>query len=175
LLACVALATPAGASAATACADADLMPAKDNVPALRDATLCLLNVQRSSHGLKALAPSPQLRKVAQNYSRAMVRQRFFDHVSPGGTTLLSRVRAGTTYLSGVSDYSLGENIGWGSGDYATPRETVKGWMESAGHRANILNRAFRHVGIGIAIGAPADTQGMPAATYTTDFGHHKLR
>jgi uncharacterized protein YkwD len=175
LLACVALATPAVASAATPCADADLMPTSDNAGSLRDATLCLLNAQRSSHGLKALVSSPQLRKVAQEYSRAMVRQRFFDHVSPGGSTLLSRVRRGTTYLSGVRDYSLGENIAWGSGEYATPGETVKGWMESSGHRANILNRRFRHIGIGVAIGAPEDTQGMPAATYTTDFGHHTQR
>jgi uncharacterized protein YkwD len=175
LLAWAALATPAAASAATPCADANLMPTKDNVAALRDATLCLLNAQRSTHGLKILTPSPQLRKVAQSYSQAMVRQRFFDHVSPGGTTLLSRVRRGTTYLSGVRDYSLGENIGWGSGEYATPGETVKGWMESSAHRANILNRRFRHIGIGVAIGAPEDTQGMPAATYTTDMGHHTLR
>jgi uncharacterized protein YkwD len=175
LLGCVALATPAVASAATPCADADLMPTSDNVAALRDATLCLLNVQRTSRGLKAFASSPQLRKVAQNYSQAMVRQRFFDHVSPSGATLLNRVRRGTTYLSGVRDYSLGENIAWGSGQYATPRETVKGWMESRGHRTNILNRRFRHIGIGIAIGAPEDSQGVPAATYTTDFGHHTPR
>jgi uncharacterized protein YkwD len=175
LLACVVLASPAVASAATPCAGADLMPTSDNAGSLRDATLCLLNAQRSSHGLKALVSSPQLRKVAQEYSRAMVRQRFFDHVSPGGSTLLSRVRRGTTYLSGVRDYSLGENIAWGSGEYATPGETVKGWMESSGHRANILNRRFRHIGIGVAIGAPEDTQGMPAATYTTDFGHHTQR
>ena len=44
-------------------------------------------------------------------------------------------------------------------------------MESAGHRANILNRRFRHIGIGVVLGAPEDAQGMPAATYTTDFGH----
>lgn len=175
LLACVALATPSVASAATPCTDADLMPTNDNAAALRDATLCLLNVQRASHGLKAFTSSPQLRKVAQSYSQAMVRQRFFDHVSPSGSTLLSRVRRGTTYLSGVRNYSLAENIGWGSGEYATPRETVKVWMESRGHRTNILNRRFRHVGVGVAIGAPQDSQGMPAATYTSDFGQRTLR
>lgn len=175
LFACVTLAAPAVASAAIPCTDADLVPTNDNVAAVRDATLCLLNVQRTSHGLKALASSPQLRKAAQSYSQAMVRQRFFDHVSPSGATLLSRVRRGTTYLSGVRGYSLGENIAWGSGQYATAHETVKSWMESRGHRTNILSRRFRHIGIGIAIGAPQDSQGMPAATYTTDFGQHTLR
>jgi uncharacterized protein YkwD len=175
LLAGVALATPAVASAAAPCADADLMPTSDNVAAVRDATLCLLNVQRTSHGLKAFTSSPQLRKVAQSYSQAMVRQQFFDHVSPSGSTLLSRVRRGTTYLSGVRSFSLGENIAWGSGEYATPSETVKSWMQSRDHRTNILNTRFRHVGVGVAIGAPENSQGMPAATYTTDFGRHTLR
>ena len=43
-------------------------------------------------------------------------------------------------------------------------------MDSPGHKANILNRRFRHIGVGVVLGAPADDQGMPSATYTTDFG-----
>ncbi len=147
------------------------MPTHDNAPALRAATLCLLNEERAKRGLKALKSHPQLEKAAQNYTRAMVRQGFFDHVSPGGSTLLSRVRRGTRYLHGARRYSLGENIAWGSGNYATPRETVQGWMESSGHRTNILNRRFKHIGIGVVAGAPEDDQGMPAATLTTDFGY----
>jgi len=164
------LALPATTPAAT-CAGADLMPAGDNAAALRSATLCLLNEERAKRGLAPLSSNAQLGKAAQNYSRAMVRESFFDHVSPGGSTLLTRVRRGTRYLRGARRYSLGENIAWGSGSFATPMETVRGWMESSGHRANILNRSFRHVGVGVANGAPEDDQGMPAATYTTDFGH----
>ena len=163
-------APPAATAAPPRCADADLIPAQDNLPVIRDATLCLLNRERTSRGLRKLTSSPQLRRSAQSFSVAMVRQSFFDHVSPGGSTLLSRVRRGTDYLAGAGNYALGENIAWGSGHYATPSETVAGWMQSAGHRRNILDRRFRHIGIGIAIGAPADAQGMPAATYTTDFG-----
>jgi uncharacterized protein YkwD len=169
------LALPAAAPAAAPCAGADLMPTSDNVPQMRQAVLCLLNVQRRSHGLSPLAESPQLRKSAQGFSRTMVRESFFDHTSPGGSTLLSRVRGGTVYLQDARTWALGENIAWGSGEYATPGETVSAWMESAGHRHNILNRRFRHVGIGIALGAPADAQGMPAATYTTDFGFRARR
>jgi uncharacterized protein YkwD len=160
---------PATAPAA-ACAGADLMPASDNGVTLRIATLCLVNAERTQRGLVPLTNNAQLGKAAENYSRAMVRGRFFDHVSPGGSTLLSRIRGGTGYLRGARSYALGENIAWGSGEYATPQETVKSWMESPGHRANILNRRFRHIGVGIAPGAPEDDQGMPAATYTTDFG-----
>lgn len=169
ILAWAALVLPATTPAAT-CAGADLMPAKDNSATLRAATLCLLNDERAKRGLKPLAANPQLAKAAQTYTRAMVSQGFFDHVSPGGSTLVSRVRRGTQYLRGARSYSLGENIAWGSSTYATPKETVKGWMESAGHRANILNRRFKHIGVGVVIGAPEDAQGMPAATYTTDFG-----
>ena len=169
ILVWAALALPATTPAQT-CAGADVMPANNNVLGLRGATLCLLNAERQRRGLPPLTPNAQLEKAAQNYSRTMVREQFFDHVSPNGSTLLTRVRRGTRYLQGARSYSLGENIAWGSGDFATPRETVKGWMESPGHRANILNRRFRHIGIGVAQGAPDDDQGMPAATYTTDFG-----
>lgn len=147
------------------------MPEGDNVPALSNATLCLINNERTSRGLKALKSSSHLRKAATNYSRRMVRENFFDHVSPGGSTLLSRVRRGTGYLRGARSFALGENIAWGSGEFATPRETVKNWMDSPGHRQNILNRRFRHIGVGVALGAPEDSEGMPAATYTTDFGY----
>jgi uncharacterized protein YkwD len=146
------------------------MPAPDNSATLRSATLCLVNEERTTRGLAQLTANSQLGKAAQRYSQAMVRESFFDHVSPGGSTLLSRVRRGTAYLRGARSYALGENIAWGSGNYATPKETVQGWMESQGHRDNILNRRYRHIGVGIAIGAPEDTGGMPAATYTTDFG-----
>jgi len=168
-------AAPTGASAATPCAGADLTPAADNVAQVRSATLCLLNRERTRRGLKRLAESPDLRKSAQGFSQAMVRESFFDHVSPGGSTLLSRVRNATAYLRNVSNYALGENIAWGTGEYATPAETMTAWMQSAGHRHNILNGRFRHVGIGIALGAPVDAQGMPAATYTTDFGFRATR
>jgi len=52
---------------------------------------------------------------------------------------------------------------------------MESWMESPSHRKNILSRRFRHVGIGVAIGAPQDAMGRPAATYTTAFGSRTLR
>lgn len=175
LVAALALALPAAASAAAPCVGADLVPAADNLPALRGATLCLINEERTSRGMKALTTSPQLRKAAHSFSRQMVRQGFFGHVSPGGSTLLGRVREGTGYLRGVTNFALGENLAWGSGDLGTPRETVRGWMESDGHRRNILKGRFRHIGVGVVLGAPSDSEGMPAATYTTNFGYRRKR
>lgn len=175
LLACVALTVPATASAAAPCANAGLVPSATNVAQVKTATLCLLNVERRSHRLAPLSANGQLAKTAQSFSANMVRQHFFDHVSPGGSTLSSRVR-GTTYLRGnLRTWSLGENIAWGSSDLATPRQIVRSWMHSAGHRHNILQRSFRHIGVGVAIGAPEDVGTEPAATYTTDFGSRVLR
>ena len=164
-----------GKIASTNCLDADRTPTVDNAVALRNATLCLLNEERASRGLKPLKANTALRRAAQKHSRRMVQEGFFDHVSPGGSTLISRVKRGTSYLSGALKWSLGENIAWGCGHLATPGETVEGWMGSAGHRRNILNRRFHHIGIGVAIGAPEDATGGPAATYTTDFGSRVAR
>ncbi|HEV7808420.1 MAG TPA: CAP domain-containing protein [Solirubrobacteraceae bacterium] len=175
LLALLLLIAPATASAARPCPGADLTPSRDNVEQVRAAALCLLNRERTRRGMQRLSESPQLRKSAQGFSQKMVRESFFDHVSPGGSTLLSRVRSGTGYLQNARTFALGENIAWGSGEYATAAETMDGWMHSSGHRHNILNRRFRHVGIGIALGAPEDAQGMPAATYTVDFGYRSRR
>jgi uncharacterized protein YkwD len=173
VLAIAALALPNAASASrSSCANADLTPTSSNVVALRNATFCLINVERRTHGLKPLLSSPQLRRAAQAYSRTMVRGRFFDHVSPSGSTLMTRVRRGTAYLAGAARYALAENIAYGCGYLATPAETVKSWMNSAGHRASILSPRYRHIGVGVALGAPTnDPMGGPAATYTTDFGY----
>ena len=175
LLACLALALPASASAAR-CDNDDMLPVAGNFDKVRSTTLCLLNAERTSRGLGRLRSDRQLAKAARRFSAHMVRERFFGHVSPAGSTLSSRVRGGTSYLRGpVRTWSLGENLAWGAGELATPRNIVRGWMESRGHRANILDGRFRHVGIGVVTGAPADTRGQAAATYTTDFGFRARR
>jgi uncharacterized protein YkwD len=168
LVAALAAAAP---SAALACDGVDDVPTAATISDARDATLCLLNEERSSRGLDRLRANSRLRDAAQAYSRAMVVNDFFDHVSPGGSTLVSRVKA-TRYLAGANGWMLGENIAWGGSTRATPRQTVDAWMHSAGHKRNILTGTFDEIGVGIAIGAPAQLPGdMPSATYTTDFGN----
>jgi uncharacterized protein YkwD len=159
---------PAGA---TPCANADVVPTASNGAVVRSATLCLLNVERTSRGLRPLRADDQLRKVADNYSGQMVSHGFFAHVGFDGSTLRSRIKGGTRYLTRrVASWSLGENLYWGSGSLATPAQSVDAWMHSAGHRHNVLNKNFRDIGIGIAIGAPQDVGDSPAATYATEFG-----
>jgi len=169
LLAGVMLLVPAGGASAAQCADATLTPDAGNISQIRSATRCLINAERTSRGRRALTDSRTLRTPAQRYSERMVREGFFDHVGPDGSTLLSRVRGLSRYLMGARGYSVGENLAWGSHELATPIEILNSWMNSPGHRRNILDGRFRDIGIGIASGAPESVDG-PAATYTTVFG-----
>jgi uncharacterized protein YkwD len=152
------------------CQSADAMPGQVSASELRDAMLCVMNAQRTARGLARLRDQPALAQVASRFARQMVRDRFFDHTSPGGSTMLSRIKQ-TTYLRHALSWTVGENLAWGTGTMATPRATVDAWMHSSDHRANLLDRGFADVGIGIATGAPtaldADETG---GTYVTDFG-----
>ena len=75
------------------------------------------------------------------------------------------------YLTATaSSWMLAENIGWGSGSFASPKAMVRSWMQSAGHRANILNPAVRDAGVGIAMGSPRGGDGV---TYTLDLGRRR--
>ncbi|MGN6190064.1 MAG: CAP domain-containing protein [Conexibacter sp.] len=134
----------------------------------RDATLCLLNRVRARYGLPPLRLNAKLSRAARGHSRDMVRHRYFAHESRDGRSPFARMRA-THYLPSRGSWWLGENIGWGSGSLAEPAAMVRAWMHSPPHRANILSRHFRDIGIGIAVGAPVGGRG---ATYTTDFGRH---
>ncbi len=167
IAAVIVLAVTATTSQAAECGGADAQPGRASMKTLDRATLCLMNAERRAHGRSSLRAAPSLTRAARDYANAMVRQRFFDHVSPGGSTMLTRVRA-TAYLHRAGAYSLGENIAWGGGSLGTPRAIVRAWMDSAGHRANLLNPRFRDVGIGIAAGVPPG--GMAGGTYVTDFG-----
>jgi uncharacterized protein YkwD len=76
------------------------------------------------------------------------------------------IRSG--YVSANDGWMLGENLEWGTGRLATPRGAVRAWLDSPPHRANLLKRGYREVGIGIALGVP--TGNDRGATYTVDFG-----
>jgi uncharacterized protein YkwD len=137
--------------------------------ALANATLCLLNKQRALHHLKGLKMSKRLGHAARGHSVEMARVHYFSHNSYSGASFLDRIRR-SGYLHLARRWSVGENIAWGTGGLSTPRSIVRAWMHSPGHRANILQPSFRHIGIGISFGAPVRIAARSAATYTTDFG-----
>jgi uncharacterized protein YkwD len=157
-------------AASERCVSADAMPGQAAVEDVRAATLCLMNAERTARGLGRLQSEPLLGRVAAGYARQMVRGQFFDHTSPAGSTMLARIKA-TSYLRDVTSWSVGENLAWGTGTLATPRAMVRAWMQSAEHRANLLDRHFADVGIGVAAGAPVALEpGELGGTYVTDFG-----
>jgi uncharacterized protein YkwD len=164
----LALAAPAGASADGDCPGADLLPSADNVAQINQATLCLLNAERSSRGLVPLTESASLSSASLAYSQQMVAQSFFAHEAPDGTDLVARLTA-VGYLGNTGgDWSVGENIAWAQGSLSTPRNVMQAWMNSPGHRENILNADYAEIGLGTAEGVPQP--GQPGTTFTTDFG-----
>ena len=157
----------APATVAQDCPDADLEPAADNQGRIRAAILCLHNQIRAEHGLPRLHENKRLRKAALGHSRGMVTKQFFEHTTPSGVTMVDRILK-ARYVREDEGWMLGENLAWGTGSYATPRGAVRAWMESPGHRANILKRGYRDMGVGLVLGVPvSDAAG---ATYTVDFG-----
>lgn len=155
---------------AQACTDADVEPDVLGASRAAEVATCLVNVERTERGLPKLKANKRLRKAATRYAKLMVNRQFFAHVSPGGSTPVKRIKA-TGYMSGAMGWSVGENLAWGTGDLATPRNIVRSWMKSPGHKANILRREFRELGMGVASGAPVDLYDNEfGGTYVTSFG-----
>jgi uncharacterized protein YkwD len=155
------------AAATQSCANTDLMPTADNLDEIRDAVLCLHNQIRASKGLPALKENSKLRNAAVGHSADMVEEGFFDHTDPDGDTFVDRILA-AKYAKQTDGWTLGENLAWGTGDLSTPAGVMNAWMSSAGHKANILKRSYREIGIGVRLGVPSDA-GV-GATFTADFG-----
>ena len=100
----------------------------------------LTNAERAKNGLPALKVDVNLSKVAREKSSDMQRNNYFSHQSPTyGSPFDMMKKFGITYKS------AGENIAMGQ---KTPSEVVQAWMNSEGHRANILNGSYTHIGVG---------------------------
>lgn len=144
------------------CRRADSRASATKLSALRRATLCLLNAARRAQGLSRLRVNRALNRIAVGHSRDMVARGYFDHTEPPDRELYNRLRS----IHWAS--SAGENLG-AAGPSVTARQVAAAWLQSPGHRLNILDHAFHLVGIGVVRGAPVP-QGASGVTYTTDFG-----
>jgi uncharacterized protein YkwD len=164
------------ATAHAACARASAAPT--SAPAARSSTRtairCLVNEQRRRHGLAPVRSSGALRRAADGLAGDMVRRKFFAHVTPGGSTVDSRVRS-AGYLGGALSWSLGETLAWGAARAGTAAALVNALMHSPPHRAIILSPQFREVGVGVAFGVPASGAGAAGATIALDFGSRTVR
>ena len=153
--------------APAACQNTDVLPSAENLELFRAAILCLHNQIRSQHDLPLLKDNGKLRKAATGHANAMVGAGFFDHASLDGDTFVDRI-IGAGYTKRAAAWTLGEYLAWGTGDLSSAKGVMDAWMNSAGHKANILKRAYKEVGIGIKLGVPSDS-GV-GATVTADFG-----
>lgn len=116
----------------------------------------LIDAQRTSNGCAVLTVNDKLTTAARNHSQWMAQTGTFSHTGSGGSTFVTRAKA-----AGYSKPSA-ENIAMG---YRTAAQVVDGWMNSPGHRANIVNCKSTTVGVGVAFAA----DGSPY--YTQVFGY----
>lgn len=102
----------------------------------------LVNQERTSRGLKALSVDSALTNTATLKSQDMAKLGYFDHTSPTYGSPFDMMKQ-----YGISYRTAGENIAMGQ---TSPQQVMTGWMNSEGHRANILNSSFTKIGVGIA-------------------------
>lgn len=138
--------------------------------ALESGVLARVNAVRRSHGLRGLKISRGLSAAAAYHSRQMVQHGFFEHESRGGGSFWKRVER--FYGSGgFRSWEVGENLAYGSPDLGAAA-TVRMWMNSPGHRDNLLSRRWREIGLGALHVASAGGEfgGSPVTVVTADFG-----
>ncbi|HKF83936.1 MAG TPA: CAP domain-containing protein [Solirubrobacterales bacterium] len=148
--------TTAGAAGCPGQNDAEAAAA-----AQEKAILCLVNRTRTGHGLAPLTAPPDLVKAADRKSADILRCDDFSHEACG--------REFTYWFEqvGYRGCREAENIAYASGSYATPRTIFRLWMNSAGHRRNILG-PYEEIGIGLRIGTLGSVAG--AHVWTQEFG-----
>ncbi|BDH62530.1 hypothetical protein MTP04_26600 [Lysinibacillus sp. PLM2] len=118
---------------------------KINVPtqegvAYEQEVIRLVNVERANAGLPALKYDWELSRVAEHKSQDMANKNYFSHTSPTYGSPFDMMKA-----YGINYSAAGENIAKGQ---RSPQEVVNAWMNSSGHRANILNSSYTHIGVG---------------------------
>jgi uncharacterized protein YkwD len=113
----------------------------------------LVNSERAKAGCAPLAVNAKLTKSAQDHSKDMAEHQNMSHTGSDGSSPGDRITG-----AGYSWSTYGENVAYG---YATPESVMAGWMASAGHKRNILNCAFKEIGVGVA---------QPGNYWTQDFG-----
>lgn len=124
------------------------------------AVLSAVNARRASAGVPALTTNQTLQQMAQAHAADMVAKGYFSHTDPQGVTFQQRITA-----SGYVGSANAENLGLTSGAAV---EVVAGWMDSEGHKLNMLNSQYGAVGVGVAHGV---WQGLSAVFVVAVFGN----
>jgi uncharacterized protein YkwD len=116
------------------------LPQPKNLSAMTKQVIALTNFHRQQAGLSPLQANPVLAAVAQSHTENMIVKDFYAHQDPSGLRASDRIRQ-----AGYSYQSAAENIGVG---FSTAEGVVQAWMNSPGHRANILNPILQEIGVG---------------------------
>src|SRR5918999_3601316 len=118
-------------------------PAASAAPTAEErALLNEMNRARGAHRLPALRLDLRLQRAARAHARDMLRRGYFAHADFARRILAFRARGP----------AVGENLAWGVGSRSTPQSIVAAWLASPSHRANLLRRGFRRVGVGRLVG-----------------------
>jgi uncharacterized protein YkwD len=144
--------------------------ARVHLSALESDLLGQINAVRARHGLRPFRLSPGLTAAATQHSQSMARKGYFSHDSANGTSFWRRIASFYGY-GGFRNWSVGENILWSSPDIDSAG-ALRMWMESPEHRANLLDRHWREIGLsGVhAASAPGVYGGDAVTVVTADFG-----
>ncbi|NNN34451.1 CAP domain-containing protein [Streptomyces sp. S3(2020)] len=146
-------ASPSASPKATASSSTPSASASTADPGPTDRVLVLVNAEREKAGCAPLTENAKLTKAAQDHSQDMADHENMSHTGSDGSSMSDRLsRVGYAFRS------AGENVAYG---YSTPESVMDAWMNSSGHRANILNCGFKEIGIGLA---------QPGHYWTQDFG-----
>jgi uncharacterized protein YkwD len=119
-----------------------------------------VNTERAKAGCAAVTVDDRLTAAARGHSADMAARSYFSHTTPEGVDFATRITNAGYRWSGA-----GENIAKGQ---RTPQDVMTSWMNSAGHKANILNCGFKNLGVGVA----ADAGG--SLLWTQDFGSPRV-
>jgi uncharacterized YkwD family protein/spore coat assembly protein SafA len=118
------------------------IPEADSLKSIETEVVKLINAERTKRGLSALTTNWELARVARYKSQDMINKNYFSHTSPTyGSPFKMMEQFGLKFSAAA------ENIAYGQ---KTPREVVAGWMNSPGHRANILSASYTQTGVGAA-------------------------
>ncbi len=129
-----------------------------------------INAVRARHGLRPLRLSYHLEQSARNHSQQMAALGYFSHSSRDGTSYVERIKRDFT-KRGFRYWVVGENLLWASSGI-TARRVVDSWLASPGHRAVLLSRLWRVVGVGV-VSSSGGCGIYPSGTVelvTADFG-----
>ncbi|OPJ56429.1 SafA/ExsA family spore coat assembly protein [Alkalithermobacter paradoxus] len=129
------------------------IPNIDNVKAMEQEVIRLVNIERSKHNLPPLSHNWELSRVARYKSQDMIDKNYFSHTSPTYGSPFDMIKS-----FGIKFSAAGENIAYGQ---RSAQAVVNAWMGSEGHRRNILSSNFTQIGVGYAVnksGVPYWTQ-----------------